>query len=185
MTPVRMACAVMWMSVLGAPSGAEANGGEWATFLRAPTAKSRERLEAALSSCGSGGGPCAASPKSSEVKDLVQLVGRGDTEAVRVAFMARRVVDGGDLEDLTRSLGTVADVRPRLFLMEVKRHNVPSGILRRIVCSMPEDALDDYAARRAAVAARIEALSRVTQEDLTAVKDLSIVALRRCIVHRG
>jgi hypothetical protein len=91
--------------------------------------------------------------------------------------MIRSHLDGGDLEDITRSLGELADSKPHLFLAEVKRRSMPTRELRAIVRMLPEAVVDDAGARRAAVSARVKSLSSVADDNLRNVRDTSISLL--------
>ena len=63
----------------------------------------------------------------------------GDRRAVQL--------DGGRPEDVTRSLGLVADTQPRRFLLEAKRSAQTERQLRAIVRMLPQNVVDDDAAR--------------------------------------
>jgi hypothetical protein len=153
-------------------------GKEWPAFLEHRTRESFDRLQKLLRECESGSCGSVAKPDSSSVVRLVGWVKRGDARAIHVAFMSLRYLDGGDLEDVMRSLGGVADTSPGLFLREVYELELDPRVLRGIVVKLPEAVFDDKVARRNAIQGRIQSLSTVTDPDLRSIRDQTISDLR-------
>jgi hypothetical protein len=106
------------------------------------------------------------------------LVEKGQLQAIDLAFLCHRFLDGGDLEDVSRSLGKVADAQPRVFLEEVKKHRLPLPEMRGILKMLPESVIDDDVRRRAAVKERIRSLSTVRDPSLTDIRDEALAVLR-------
>jgi hypothetical protein len=164
--------------VAASPAGAQPAQQEWAAFLEHPTTENYHRIAKTLDSCRSTSCESEVAPDSDSVEKLVGLVEKGQLQAIDLAFLCHRFLDGGDLEDVSRSLGKVADAQPRVFLEEVKKHRLPLPMLRGIVEMMPESVIDDEAADRAAVKARIRSLSTVTDPNLIDVRDEALAVLR-------
>jgi hypothetical protein len=160
------------------PACAQSARQEWAAFLETPTAETYRPLSSMLEACRAG--PCERElkPDSASVRRLVGLMREGLLWPIRLAFSARRFVDGGDLEDVSRGLGAVADRQPVVFLQEVQLHQLSSAQLRSIVQMMPEDVVDDFAKRRSAMAERIRSLSTVSDAGLAQARNQAIAILQ-------
>jgi hypothetical protein len=89
------------------PAGAQPAQQDWAAFLDHPTTENYRRIAKILDSCGSDSCKSEVAPSSASVVKLVGLVQKGERQAIDLAFLCRRFLDGGDLEDVTRSLGMV------------------------------------------------------------------------------
>jgi hypothetical protein len=162
----------------GLAAAASPAGAEWADFLRNPTQRNYERVFRMVDACRSPTCEAEVRPDSQQVRALVSRMTQGDRRAVQLAFQCRRMLDGGDLEDVTRSLGSLADTRPRRFLLEAKRSALTDRQLRAIVRMLPQTVIDDDAARRAASTARIQSLLTVKDRDLREVRDAAVAFLR-------
>jgi len=168
--PVALAAS---LALLSSPAGIE-----WANFLRDPTQRNYERVFRMVDACRSPECEAEARPDSQQVRALVSRVSHDDVRAVQLAFQCRRMLDGGDLEDVTRSLGSLADTRPRRFLREAKRSAQTDRQLRAIVRMLPQRVVDDDAARHSAAAARIQSLLTVKDRDLRDLRDVAVAFLR-------
>jgi|ERR1700738_4827634 len=164
--------------VAASPAGAQPAQQEWAAFLDRPTTENYQHIADTLDSCHSTSCEPEVAPDSDSVVKLVGLVEKGQQQAIDLAFLCHRFLDGGDLEDVSRSLGKVADAHPRLFLEAVKKHGMPLPELRGIVEMMPESVIDDEAADRAAVRKRIRSLSTVKDRGLSEVRDAALAVLK-------
>lgn len=151
---------------------------EWAVYFSDPTQRNYDRVFRMVNACHSLACEADVRPDSRQARELASRVTDGDQRAVQLAFHCRRTLDGGDLEDLTRSLGVVADTQPRLFLLEAKRSAQTDRQLRAIVRMLPQNVVDDDAARRTATAARIQSLMSVKDRDLRKTRDTAVAFLR-------
>jgi len=88
-------------------------------------------------------------------------------------------LDGGNLEDLSRSLGTLADTDPKVFLHQTAKSRLTQRQLRIVLGMMPENTFDDVGKRRAAVQRRIESLLTVKDSNLGEARDEAVAYLRR------
>jgi hypothetical protein len=95
-------------------------------FLDHPTRKAHGALVAAIERCH--GVECAreVAPDTDLVRRLRDHVTHGQPLAVNIALRSLRLLDGGDLEDVARSLASVADSHPALFLAQIRQE--PSAI---------------------------------------------------------
>jgi hypothetical protein len=166
--------------ILVAPLSAGAHPAHqaWAAFLDHPTTENYRRIAKTLDSCRSVSCEPEVAPDSDSVVKLVGLVEKGQRQAIDLAFLCRRFLDGGDLEDVSRSLGMVADAHPRVFLEEVKEHRLPLRQLRKILRMMPESVIDDDVKRRAAVRERLRSLSTVKDPNLSDIRHAAAEVLR-------
>ena len=170
--------ALILLAVAGpAQGGASSAQAEWESFIKAPSNRGYRRLASDLASCRSR--DCSfAAPPPKVVSALIAMVNKRNRKAIGLSFRSVGLLDGGELEDLGRSLGAVADWNPELFLREAARLHQPD-LVRTIVCLLPESVIDDEPARAAAVLTRLRALSRVTDKALSDVRSTAIACLKR------
>jgi hypothetical protein len=109
---------------------------------------------------------------------LIGLVGKGNEQAIDAAFHSYRLLDGGNLEDVARALGGVADRMPRTFLRGVKKHGLSARQMEGIVNMMPAHVIDDDEARARAIRARVQSLSSIKDGELTSERGKALAALR-------
>jgi hypothetical protein len=167
------------IAAASAPSRAVPESSAWQEFLENPNAVTYERLAGSVRDCRDSVCREGLTPDSPTVVRLVALVNRGQPQAIDAAFLGRGLLDGGDLEDVDRSLGEVADRSPRVFLEGARRHRLQPRQLSGIVKMLPSHVIDDDAARVRATEKRIAALSSVDDLALRAERDEALRALRR------
>jgi hypothetical protein len=170
--------ALVICAVLPDRSRAAADEGPWPGFLRNPTAATYRRVVEAVDACRTSACERSVTPDSSSVMALIRMVDANQPQAIDAAFLVYRLLDGGDLEDVARSLGKLADRNPDLFLRMVKTHHLKPAQLRGIAHALPDDVVDDDDQRERAIGNRIRALSSVVDPALAAERELALAAVR-------
>jgi len=127
-----------------------------------------------LSTQGNTGGH--ASPY---VASLTSALEKGRECQADLAVSLLPTLSGGDLEDVTRALGEMADHWPENFLRVVKRQHLDQRRIQRIVRMLPLSVVDDDAGRLRAVRERASALSRVDDASLLEVRDIAVRGLNQ------
>lgn len=161
-----------------APSGSSVGNDTWAAFLAQPSDAGHRAVTAMVKNCRVAACERDVAPDSSAVAKLVEWIGKGQKQAIDLAFLCRRLLDGGDLEDVSRGLGMVADSHPRLFLEGIKRHRLAPQEWRGILLMMPASTIDDEVGRRHALKERIRSLSTVSDPDLRDARNEALSVLR-------
>ena len=78
-----------------------------------------------------------------ELEEVTQGVEDGSRPSIVTAFCSRHLLDGGDLEDLDRALGVLAEKSPRQFLEWAVLYCLSDGQVSGIVTALPLSAADD------------------------------------------
>lgn len=149
----------------------------WAQFLSQPNARNHRALAQALQGCNNPECAHQIKPSSQAVNRLLELVQRGDPKAVDLAFLSIRFLDGGDLEDVFRGLGSVTETDPKLFLEQVVRHRVSRGNLESLLTMLPLSTVDNVPKKRRLVERRIRSLAAVKDKPVAHVRDEAIAIL--------
>lgn len=152
----------------------------WDDFLRHPDANAARVLVAHLA-----GSTCDSStiPSSQQVARLVRLLTSRDlpTAAIRPAYLVTRCLDGGDLEDVYRALGSVIAGHPKDFLRVVAQEEVPDSQLRYLVATLPLSLVDNLSGQIAELdrrAARIRSANDPNTAEVSR-RALTVLAVRR------
>ena len=159
---------ILAIILLGFPSASWAKSPpELAIFLDKPSVATYEVFREQLDVCD-----CREKYQisSGDVVRLVALVMKQDRQAIDIAFMVRQNLGGGDLEDIDKTLGHIADVRPTRFLYEVKKWRMETNGIHDIVSALPDDVVDDKERRIQLIQSRIASLSRVDKPELISIR---------------
>jgi len=113
-----------------------------------------------------------------ELSHLIRRLNKGDSSAVALAFEMRNGLDGGDLEDLTRALGSVVNEYPKLFLQEARKRSLSDHELGQIVAALPLEHVDHIARQLGLLKRRMKSLESVTDPELMAIREMALAALR-------
>lgn len=150
---------------------------EWVQFLTHPRGDRYQVLSQRLRDCNDTGCAHQVKPNSQDVVRLLRLVQRGDPNAVELAFLSLRFLDGGDLEDVFRSLGSLTETHPRLFLKEVSQHRVTQAKYESLLTMLPLSTVDNEAKKRRLIERRIRSLAAVKDKPLAVARDEAIAIL--------
>jgi hypothetical protein len=151
---------------------------QWATFLKNPNLENYQPLAKNIAGCRMADCAQEVKPQSAAVIKLVALVEQRNLHAIELAFLSRAFLDGGDLEEISRSLGAVADTDPEIFLGQINKHHLTSQQLKSIVKMMPKDTGDDQTKRPLVTQRRIRSLAKVKDQNLVALRDKAIGMLQ-------
>lgn len=162
----------------GPAAGAKSTQDEWATFLKNPNLENYQPLAKNIAGCRVADCAQKVKPQAAAVIKLVALVEQRNLHAIDLAFLSRAFFDGGDLEEISRSLGAVADTDPEFFLRQIGKHHLSSQQLESIVKMMPKDTVDDLTKRPFAIQRRIRSLAKVKDQNLVALRDKAIAMLQ-------
>jgi len=156
-------------------------GHKWMDFLRNPTGTTSEALIQRLNACNKTDKCMEAKPDSEEVYKLIALIKSGNPYAVDVAFFSLNLdlFDGGELGDVVRSLGQLAEINPKLLLRSLKRHGIIGYPFENIMIILPLEAVDDSNAKIRTVQKRIDSISTVNDPSLINERDQAILVLKR------
>lgn len=157
---------------------AEACDTEWSQFLATPTKTSHDKLIDWLVQCHRRECQKLIRPTSSEVTKLVGLIDARDSLAIDIGFSALPSLDGGDLEDVVRSLAGFIEVDPDQFLTAAKKNDLSVYLLRKMLLMLPLDTVDDVEARASILQKRIDGLESVDQAALLPIRDKALQILK-------
>jgi len=156
-----------------------ASSSKWSVFLSNPTQDTYRPLVAQIEKCKKKSCKEDVKPDSQAVRKLVKLVAMNNPYAVDVAFSSLSLLDGGDLEDIIRSLGLLTESNPELFLTCINRYHLSDYKLDDLLTMLPLATVDDKKARIETVQKRINSLSEVTNPQLFKVRDRALNFLRQ------
>lgn len=174
---------VLVVLLLPLPVRGNSTRGDWEGFLANPNADRYHALAEKLRGCKDSECRNEVRPSSRAVARLLLLVKRGDPNAVDLAFLSIRFLDGGNLEDTLRTLGSLTETSPNLFLQEVKKHGLPSYQVRRLLRMLPLDTVDNVAKKRRLVRRRVASLAAVDDKNLVDVRDAAIAVLEEFLAQ--
>ncbi|MBI3778934.1 MAG: hypothetical protein HY274_08495 [Gammaproteobacteria bacterium] len=166
--------------LLLSPLVVTANESDWAKFLNSPTETTHKTLLQDLKKCKNVT-RCKEAPSSEAVVKLVKLVETKNSYAVDVAFLSRHLhlLDGGNLEDVNRALGRLAESDPTLLLSHLKKYRVSGRSFDSTLVMLPLETVDDVGAKRRTMQKRIDSLSTVSDQSLARERDNAILVLKR------
>lgn len=151
----------------------------WAEFLGNPSRESHDVLVDKLTKCNDSSCRKTLLPSPSDMEKLLGLVKVVDLQAVDVAFLSLRFIEGGDLEDVYRGLGMLIESDPRFFLTQMKDHSVTEHQMRRLLRMLPLDTVDDIPKKIRLVRSRMDHLSEISDPALEDIKNKSIAILKQ------
>ncbi len=185
MTTRIQSCATHWLVVLAlsgvTPLLASAETSRWGAYLRSPNPETYRLLADELRSCHDAECSKEVRPSSSDVAQLLRIVDRGDRWATDIAFLSIHLLDGGDLEDVMRSVSSLSEHHPSLLLQMIEEHQLSDAQIERLLRMLPLHSVDDQGEKRRIVERRIKSLSTVSDPKLTRVRNLSIASLKRLL----
>jgi hypothetical protein len=148
----------------------------WDDFLGQPDAKSAAVLAARLtgSFCAS-----ATTPNSRQVGVLVKLLEKRDAAiaVIRPAYLVAHCLDGGDLEDVYRALGSALARHPKNVLRALSQEDVPDTRLRYLATTLPLTLVDNLDGQVAEIDRRIARTRSATEPATAALSRRILVVL--------
>ncbi len=152
----------------------------WMKFLKNPTEVTHNMLVQNLKKCKNTT-RCKEAPSSETVGKLVKLVETRNPYAVDVVFLSRHLhlLDGGNLEDVNRALGQLAESDPKLLLSQLKKYQISDRSFESTFVMLPLETVDDVDAKIRTVQKRIDSLSAVGDQSLAHERDNAVLVLKR------
>jgi len=168
---------ILILLLLLQPITVAAGESEWILFLKNPTTDSYNPLIARIEKCKKEDCKCDVKPDSAAVIKLIELIKIQNAFAVDIAFSSLKILDGGDLEDVIRSLGLLTESSPKLLLDYSIKHNIPDYKLEDLLTMLPLETVDDNRAKIETVQKRIKSLSKVNSPPLVEIRGKAIIIL--------
>lgn len=162
-------------------TAAEACEKEWVEFLMTPTTATHEKLINRLTQCQIHECQTLTRPSSADVAELIRLVDARNPMAIDVGFSVLLSLNGGDLEDVLRSLGRIVEVDPIRFLTLAEKKKLSAFLLRKVLLMLPLDTVDDMEARASILHRRMVSLESVHQAELLPIRDKALHILNAAL----
>ncbi len=132
---------------LGCSCSSDAQPSTWESFVSSPSPETEQRLiddiGDNLSGCDWGKPVNQRAIPDRFRQDLFRLISEGNAPALRVGFQVDKCLDGGDLEDLNRSIGLFFDKKPDDFVKESTQANIAPQRFAKWISSLPLTLIDD------------------------------------------
>lgn len=164
-----------------------ANGDVWRDFVSAQTEGSRDALLHTISTCHGQEYHEVCNPDESSKAKLIAMVSAGDIYAVDVgyAIVGAKIWDGGDLEDLYGSIGSLLDKgQAQIFISEANHHGISDAAIKKIACSLPDSAVDNFTEQLKIINSRLVSVNSTRESSSAKRAQLSTVrALKECASH--
>lgn len=110
---------------------------------------------------------------------LESQIYRGERNALKVAFRLFTIADSKMETSLVKIIGYLLRYNPKLFLEELKSHEVLVPDLNQLVCSFQLNNADDSAKQKLEKNIRLKALSYVEDKRLRSIKKKCINILKK------
>jgi len=120
----------------------------------------------------------------SRIDQLDKLVQQGDRDALGLAFKLFTIADGEYAEGLQIEIGKLINVNPKLFLQELKNHRRLIVSLDGLVGNLGQDYVDEFERQTKEKEKRIKSLNKVSDKDLTIVRDECLKELDRQVKRK-
>lgn len=160
-------------------ASAKACDAEWREFLENPTEITHDNLAKRLGECIDRECLKFVRPASADTAKLVALIEANNLWAVDVGFLALPSLDGGNLEDVVRSLANFIEFDPQQFLSIAKRNKLSDYQFKKMLLMLPLDTVDDVEVRSSIIQRRIGALEKVNQPYITILRDQALQILKK------
>ncbi|HTY66925.1 MAG TPA: hypothetical protein VMH36_09750 [Alphaproteobacteria bacterium] len=168
--------AVVCCIVLCIPTQSTACEAEWSAFVHQPSTQTFKDLRSKIGECRSS----SFHPSDREARILEALITAKDTNATKIGFSSVALFDGGNLEDILKALGLLADSDPTELLRNLKAGRIPDRALGTLLCSPPGVA-DDAEVQALWLQTRIQKLSTVKDQGLSKAKRVARRQLMACV----
>jgi hypothetical protein len=153
---------------------------QWKAFLTRPSLSTYEPLSGTIRKC------VVIKCHDAEVAGtednfvnfykLLELAERGNHYAMEIAFQIRSLYDNAATpsEDIERSLGLSATLEPTFFLELIRKYNIPTGLLERLVLQTSIESIDSLRVHREEWRRRVQSFSKVNDPRLSHLRDEAI-----------
>jgi hypothetical protein len=183
---IPMHCFALAFLLLLGPNVVVADDTEWSKFLNNPSKATYEMLLQNLRACNNAARCKELEPSSEAVTRLERLVKARNPYAVDIAVLSRRLrlLDGGNLEDIIRALGQLAESDPKLLLTCLKKYQISGRPFERTFIMLPLETVDHIDARIDTLQRRIDSLSVVDDPSLIQERDQAILVIKRALIRQ-
>ena len=159
-------------------------GSPWEAFLKNPDKDAFSKLERSIAASAQScrwGDPANSNvaPTVKQDKQLFELIVTGNESAFRAALLVSRCLDGGELEDFYRSVGSFFEAQPRVFLRTVKEDAIPDSQLSDFLTMLPLDTVDDFDRQMRIIENRIALLKSIDEVSLEEEKKRGLFFLEK------
>ncbi len=153
---------------------------KWDNFLESPLGSNYKLLISEINKCKDISCKEIITPDYEETTKLVKLISDGNKNSIHLAFLIQpMMLPGHLLEEVTRALGSVADVDPWLFVSFASYYEVSDDELESMINMMPEYVIDDLPERKRAIQRRIDSLLSVQDPKLINTRDKAVSSLNK------
>lgn len=153
---------------------------KWDNFLESPLDSNYKLLISEINKCKDIECKEIVTPDYEETTKLVKLISDGNKNSIHLAFLIQpMMLPGHLLEEVTRALGSVADVDPWLFVSLASYYQVSDDELESMINMMPEYVIDDLPERKRAIQRRIDSLLSVQDPKLINTRDKAVSSLNK------
>ncbi len=151
----------------------------WANFLEARTITSYKALVRALQECGTPQCRREMRPGDRQAAEPSEAVELRDRYAVDVAVLSFPFLDGGNLEDVLRSVATLSESDPASLISLCSAHRCTDARVRDLVIMLPLSTVDHLSDQRRHLERRLRAFEAVpiSRKDAR-IKKVAISSLR-------
>jgi hypothetical protein len=155
-------------------------GDSWKEFVRNPTQANYQRLAGKIAKFSPGSCSIEIDPSLEVTDRLVALIYHGNVWAINIALISLPFIqcDAAGLEDIDRSLASIADTNPREFLELVTQYHISDLDIRNMIGMQDENLIDDLQGQYNADKRRIRALSSVEDKAFTKAKAVAISSIK-------
>jgi hypothetical protein len=152
----------------------------WKAFLTKPSARTYESLSGDIRACvvtsWHDAEVAGAADNFVNLYKLLHLVEHGNYYAMEIAVQIRPLYKNAAApsEDIENSLGLSATMEPTFFLELMRKYDIPTGLLERLVLQTSIGSIDSLGAHREEWRRRIKSLSKVRDPHLLRLRDNAI-----------
>lgn len=157
---------------------------EWRAFVNEPSQSTYQALARSIPKCNEQGGLGNAEQRNRVVLRLEHLIEARNTYAIDVGFQSLKLLDGGNLEDITRALGLITESHPVLFLRSVKKYRLTDIQFQRLLLAFPESTIDHQDLRVLRARERLKRITIVKDAELADLKKRAANILRQFLVEQ-
>ncbi len=120
-------------------------------------------------------------PTEEQDFQLFELISKGNEVAFRAGLLlaTSKCLDGGELEDLYRSLGLFFETQPRVFLQTVKDKSITDSNLKSMLVMLPLETTDKIDLKMFMIKNRISILENISDGLLKGIKEKGLSFLSK------
>jgi hypothetical protein len=158
---------------------------QWKAFLTKPSPSTYEPLSGAIQMCVvvrcHDADVAGSEDNFTNFYKLLGLSEGGNHYAMEIAFQIRPLYENAAApsEDIENSLGLSATQEPTFFLELIRKYDIPTGLLERLVLQTSRGSVDSLRMHREEWRRRIQSFSKVRDPRLLPLRDKAISLIQR------